>query len=461
MIILTYQDYEKVADKPAFIKAAIEEYKASADYLNAVTGFNYYRRKNEKILSRMSFLEKNFGLKNKITYHKLCNGKFAKFTKQVVFYCIGSGLTLEKSQKKKLGKKFDKKMIEAAIDAFWGRVAWIYPRLVSADKYEMRVFNALESFGLFDEYDGTAKVVVRFWKLDENKPMVVEFFDLYGITKFVTGDKGDLEAKGEVTPYKTKITTDALGQRMEPEDNYPTLPIIPLYANMLHEAEFSDAFKGYADSYDFINSDLVDIITQAEGIYWALKNFGGEDARELVETIQNWKAMTADDDNASAESHVLEAPYQGKQAALASLTADMYDDFMALDTKALTGGSLTNVAINVAKTDLDLKADELEWQVCDAVENIMAIVGIPYEETQFKRRTISNDTETIQNISMQLTDGVIDIEEAVYLTPNVMESRKEDLLKRLALADMGVPPDDTDPDEEPPPAEVIVEDVTE
>ena len=425
----TFQDLEQAQDKPKFIFDAITEYKASAEYLKAETGYSYYKGENIKILSRLNFLQR-IGINLDVTFHKLRNQFFPKATKQVVFYTIGNGLTMDEAKKQRFGKKFEKQLIQAAIYSFWGGVAWLFPNLVKDGEYNVKVFSPLEAFGLFDEYDGSAKALIRFWQIDDDKPMMIEFYTIDGLTKY-RSIEGKIEEVSPLMAYKLTINKDIISEEIVSTDNYPSFPCIPMYANMLHKSEFSDALKESIDAYDFINSDLIDGIIQVDGAYWDIINCAGQEAEEIIQTIQKWKAVIFNDDKSGAKSNVIESPYLGKQAALESLLQDMYDDFMALNIKAIQGGSLTNVAINVAKTDLDLKADELEWQIADVVENIMELLGIEWEEPRFSRRSITNDTEIINNISTQLSDGSIDLEEAVFLSPNILESRKSDLLERL------------------------------
>jgi len=196
------------------------------------------------------------------------------------------------------------------------------------------------------------------------------------------------------------------------------------------------------DLYDFISSDLGDSISQTEGIYWAIKNYGGNDARELVEEMERWRA-TVNDGDAEAKNFVIEAPYEAKQYALKLLNDNMYQDKMALNLEVIQGGSLTNVAINVAKTDFDLKTDLFEWQVADFVQNILSLLGLPEVEIKFKRRSITNDTEMVNNISTMLADGYIDTETALNENPLIADSDKPAILERLLAQNTVIPPLDT------------------
>ena len=96
----------------------------------------------------------------------------------------------------------------------------------------------------------------------------------------------------------------------------------------------------------------------------------------------------------------------------------------------------------MALTDFDLKADEFEWQCINFVEQILSLIGVEDNAPKFKRRTITNDTETINNISMMLSDGYVDTEWAVMNNPIIADEDQEELLKRLALTEHDEPNDD-------------------
>lgn len=146
--------------------------------------------------------------------------------------------------------------------------------------------------------------------------------------------------------------------------------------------------------------------------------------------------------DAGAENRTVEIPYQAKQVALDLLTAKMYEDTMTLNIKALSGGSLTNVAINVAKTDFDLKIDLFEFQAIDVVNNILNLLGVTGASPKFKRRTLTNDTETVNNISAMMSDGYVDVQWCIENNPLISDDEQAELLQRVELARTGIPQDD-------------------
>lgn len=450
-IIITIQDLQAAESKPQFILDAINKYKSSEPFRIAKRNYNYYRRHNELILAYLGYLERTgLGQKLNIVTHRLCNGMFQKFVNQRVSFTIGNGISLGDNTSKIMpvigGSKFNVNIRQSVIAAAWGGISWNFMQFITPTKYELKYFTALNSFGLLDEEDGTYKAVITFGQLDETKPLRMQLFEIEGISKYVVNADGKTAlVSQEVTPYKTKYTPTVLGREAVEGENYPSFPVVPLYFNMLKEPALSNASKATIDAYDFVNSDLVNSQTQYEGLYWELQNYNGEKPQETVERIQKFRAVMKDEGaGTAAKPFNVEAPWQGKQATLDSLKREAYDEFQALDTKSITGGSLTNVAINAATYDIGFAADELEEMVCGAIDEMLNIIGVQHEETSYKRRTITNDTETVNNIIALKDAELLDVTEATDLNPLVMESRKADLLVRLELQNTGVPPDDTE-----------------
>ena len=451
--MLTYQDYineigsgefQDEKRKMNFIVKAIEEYKSSEMYKRAVLAQKYYERKNEAILKRLSYLERNNVVnKSQVIFHKLCSGFFPKMCKQLSQYLLGNGVTIDDAYKRKLGSRFDKDLQTMGINTLVDGVNWGFWNLD-----HLKHYRATEFFVLSDEWTDIPMVGIHFWTLDKAaddkkvKVLNIELFEIDGISSYVMTDKDIRKMPGrEKTPYKTTVFSDSISTQVLKTDRYEVLPVFPLYANELRQSEFNDGLKSMIDAYDFINSDLADGITQTEGIYWAIKNYGGADAAEMVKEIEQYRA-TVNDDDTDVKNFAVELPHSAKEFALKVLEENMYSDSMVLDMKQIRGGSLTNVAINVAKTDFDLKTDILEWQVADFIQNILSLMGVPEIEIKFKRRTLTNDTETVNNISTMIADGYLDIEGAITYCPLIPDGDSADLLKRLELADTGVPPYD-------------------
>ena len=135
-----------------------------------------------------------------------------------------------------------------------------------------------------------------------------------------------------------------------------------------------------------------------------------------------------------------------RQTALELLEKAIYEDAMAMHLKEITGGSLTNVAIKAATTNLDLKCDRYEWQVYTFVQSLLRLVGFETEVISFVRKAMVNQTEVVQDIATMRED--IDQETALRLNPYIMPDEIEDILERTAAerytGSARYPPTDTE-----------------
>ena len=119
-----------------------------------------------------------------------------------------------------------------------------------------------------------------------------------------------------------------------------------------------------------------------------------------------------------------------RREALDLLERALYQDYMALDMDAITGGSLTNVAIRAAAANLNLKADRYEWQVRQFVQDLLRLIGHPTEDIRFTRQTITNESEVVKDIYAMRGD--IDQRTALRLNPYIQEEEIEPLMDESA-----------------------------
>lgn len=424
----TYQDFLNADNKEKFILQTIAEYKASSAYNEMTTARQYYNGENTHIMKRMKWFYNSEGYKQNdafIANNRVASEFFKKIVKQENSYLLSNGITLEKPIKEKLGRKFDTNLNRQGINALVEGVTYGYC-FINNGKFEVSNFNAREFIALLDERDGTIKAGIRFYRVDTNKPMYVELYELEG--KTVYRENGNiLEIEQEQTPYMSTVVKDALGTKVTGH-KLSKLPIVPLYGNDSKRTTLTPALKNKIDLWDIVLSDFGNNLEDANDVYWIIRNYQGQDIGEFLADWKQYKTIQVDD-NGDARPETIEVPYQARQTALEILRKEIYSSAMALDTDILSGGSLTNVAIKVAMTDLDLKTDEFEWNVIDYVDNIISIASemIKLEQVEqdikFIRRSITNDTEIVDNITTMRSE--ISHETYLELNPYIDDVDKE------------------------------------
>lgn len=420
----TYNDWLTAGDRLDLLLRIITAYKASHDFRYGLLAQKYFRGANEEVLNKMLIQAKPYEVKDEkgrvshmskevhVRGAQLPTNFFRRAILQQNQYLLGNGVTLDKApSKEKLGFGFDKALEAIGKHALVQGVCWGYWNNDHLEVFPAAVDDGSGFFALLDEMTGTPALGVQFWQIDEKRPMYVRLFEVDGVTVYIKEkDSANLTEHTAKRAYKQTVSVDAAGERLVDAQNYSELPVIPLFANDEKESELRPAIKEKIDAYDRIFSDFGDNLDRANDVYWVLNNFGGniKDALEITQQIQQLKLILNQTDGtgsgSTAAPHTLEVPYQARQTALEILRKELYSDFMALDMDALTGGSLTNVAIKAAMVNLDLKANDYEWQCFRFVQDVLALNGIKTEDIQFKRQTLVNESEIIQNIYLAAAD---------------------------------------------------------
>jgi hypothetical protein len=450
----TYQDLQivtarqRTADIIDFVKEVINDHKGSERYDEALTAYAYDRQRNTTIINYQKLLYTMSGEAvpdNFSANYKLCSNYFNRFITQENQFLLGNGITWTKEETAtRLGDKFDTAIQKAGRDSLIGGTAFGFWNLDHVD-----VFDLLEFAPLFDEEDGAMKAGVRFWQISADKPLRATLYEMDGYTDFIWNKRdeaGNKDASGQVLhekrPYKLKVrVSEADGEQIFDGENYPSFPIVPLYGNPHKQSELVGR-QEQIDAYDLIKSGFAGDIDDASQIYWTLQNAGGMDDIDLVKFIEHMKTVKAAvvSDDAKAESHTLEVPFESREAILNRLRTDLYDDFMALNTKEIVGGATTATQIIAAYDPLQKKTDLFEYQVREFIDGLLNVAGIDDVPT-FTRDVIINTTEEIQALMQSATYLSADYVTEKVLTllgdkdkvPEVLKEMQEDDIDRLPV----------------------------
>lgn len=397
----TYQDLLAVGEREDqrmdFILQLIRSRDDEQLYRMAKVADKYDRHQNVTIKEFQKMLYTVTGKAIPDNYsanYKLASRFFNRFVVQENQYLLGNGITWKKEETvSKLGNDFDNKMQTIGKNALVHGISfgfWNFNHL--------EAFNYLEFIPLFDEENGSLSAGVRYWKINPQKPLRATLYELDGYTEYIWRN-GQGEVLKEKQKYITKyVSTEADGTIIYDGENYPGFPIVPMYGNPHHQSEL-EGLQEQIDCYDLIKSGFANTVDEASLIYWTIKNAGGMDDVDMAEFVQRIRRLhvaTAMDD-ASAEPHQLEAPYNSRETLLDRLRSDLYEDAMALDTKNIAGGAVTATQIKAAYEPLRSKSSQFEYCVLDFLQGIMAIADIDDKPT-FTPDMLINQNEEIQTI---------------------------------------------------------------
>lgn len=472
----TYEDWLAAPeDKRELIADVIGAYKASPEFKTALTAQRYFAGDNDEIKNKFvvqldsyetsvavldpatgepipdpatgkPLMEKRMVKKEvKVAGTRLPSGFFFRFLTQQNQHLLANGVTLEDAEaKKRLGRAFDTALSRMGECALVDGVCWGFWNRDHIDVIRAADDAMSGAVALLSEEDSTPRVLLQFWRIDEKKPLHVRVYEPEGVSLYKTDDQGDLQEVKLRQPYVSVTQRDSGGVFAVEGRSYGVLPVVPLYANPEKRSELTPSIKAKIDCFDRVASDFGDNLQMANDVYWVLNNFGGNtrDVLEILSQIREYRAVAARSDGmggqATAEPHTFEVPYQARSVALDILKRELYRDYMAMDTEALTGGSLTNVAIRVASKDLNLKDDRYEWQVFDFVQGVLKLQGIETEKISFVRQALENDTEIIENIYRAAED--LDRETRLKLNPMISQDMIPEIMKNKAAEEVtGLP----------------------
>ena len=436
----TFQDLQKADDIQRFVFSAIDEHKASPMYRMASEGIDYSTGHNTAITGFKKLLYTITGEAVPDNYsanHKCASGFLNRLTCQLSSYLLSNGVTFENDNTKdKIDADLDVKLLNAAQTALAEGVVFGFWNF---DK--VQYFKGTEFVPLYDEETGALRSGIRFWQIASDKPLRATLFEEDGYTEY----KKDGIQISILQPKRSYIlntvSSKADGLQIVSGQNYESFPIVPLYANEYKQSELIP-IKSQIDAYDLIKSGFANDLDDASMIYWTINNAGGMtdiDLAKFIERIKVVKAATVDDE-AKAEAHTIDVPYQSREAYLDRLEKDIIKDFMGLDAEKLQGGNVTATQIKAAYEPLSEKTDRFEAQVIQHICAILKLAGIE-DYPRFRRSQMSNELEQTQMIMQcaNILDTQTILEHLPFLTvdevPVILERLEKEEADRMPFAE--------------------------
>ena len=469
-MLYTYQDFVRDRDFGDVLKAisnAITNHVNSDVYKTAIKADKYDHQKNETI---MNYVQTIFTMTGSpvedftASNNKLCSNFFHRLNTQRCTYLLGNGVSfsdhketaineegVEESTdttKELLGSKFDTDLKRAGYKALIHGITfgfWNVDRL--------HIFPVTQFVPLKDEENGSLRAGVRFWRIDESKPMIAVFYEEDGYTKYKSKSNVgmDFEEIQPKRPYKWVVSySEEDGEEIIGEENYGSLPIVPLYGSELHQSTLV-GMQEKIDSFDLIRSGFANDLTDCAQIYWILENCGGMSDSELAKFRDRLKInhmAVVDADNSKAIPYTQDIPYGARSAYLAEIRAGIYEDFGALDVHTVAAGA-TNDHIDAAYQPMDEEADDFEYQVTEFVQQILKLIGI--EDTPvFKRNRISNENEQTQMVlsaANYLDDETI-LQKLPFITvdeiTNILAKKDQEMAETMTSLLPSLEPEDSE-----------------
>lgn len=436
--MLTFQDFTEKAtpqERMKFLLAAIEAHNRSPEVATARDADEYDAQRNitinryaKKLYNLTGEKAADFTAEN----NRIASNFFHNFNTRRCTYSLGNGVEFsgKKKTKDKLGKDFDTRLKEAAKLALIHGRAFLF---LNIDR--VHVFKVTEFVPLVDEETGKLRAGIRYWQLEEGRPLNVTLYEEDGYTQYIKPDKGEMRVAKEKRPYiqETEKAPADTEEKVTGGKNYAALPIVPLWGSDLHQSTLV-GMRGAIDAYDLIRSGFADDLQQCAEVYWILENYNGMNDADLLKFRDRLKLLhiaaadTADGGKVSA--HTQEVPHAARTAFLTEIRAGMYEDFGLMDLRTLSAAA-TNDHIEAAYQPQDDMADDFEYQVIEAVQQLLALIGI--EDTpEFKRGKVSNSKELVDMLATEASLVDLPDEILVEMFPNFTPEMVKKALDMMA-----------------------------
>lgn len=440
--MVTFQDLIAVGQNETsradFIRSAIAKHKGTELYKNAEIAYKYDAKQNVTILQYEKTLTTITGQIIADKYapnHKVTSNFFDRFVIQQNQFLLGNGATWNNDDTgEKLGKDFDTKLQKAGKDALVGGVSFGFWNLD-----HLEVFRVTEFVPLWDEENGSLRAGIRWWQIDDSKPLRATLYEEDGYTEYIWTKNGDKES-GEVFRDKRKYiinirTSEIDGTEIMDGENYPSFPIVPLWGNPQHQSELVGLREGI-DAYDLIKNGFENDLDNAQ-IFWLIRGAGGMDDEDLSHFLHRLKLqnIAAPMDGQDVEVKTIEIPHEAREKLLDRIKKDLYEDYMALDLQGIASGAATATQIRAAYEPMNTKADQYEYCILEFVHGILALAGIDDEPT-FTRSMLVNTQEEVQTVLQAATYLSDD-----YITEKVLTllgdgDKAEEIMENIAADEL-------------------------
>ena len=431
--MITYQDYLKAVAKnriPAFVNELINTHKSSEAMKIAINADAYDRQEN---LTIGQFVQMMYSLDGRaipnpvVSNMKIASNFFNILNTQRANYSLGNGVTFtDSSIKERLGSDFDTVLKKAARYALIHGCSYLF-----FNKDHCHYFKVTEFAPLYDESTGILRAGVRFYQIDYSKPLTAVLYEEDGYTVFRSNNGGTLKEFQPKRGYLELTQTTPIDENPEVigYENYGPLPIVPLWGSDLKQSTLV-GMRESIDSYDLIRSGFANDLRDCAQVYWLISGAMGmtdNDLRKFRDRMLFDHIALADTDNGSVTPYTQELPYQARTAFLEQIRQQIYEDFGGLNVSNFSSGSKTATEIQAAYQPLDDRADDFEYQIIQAVQQILKLIGVD-DTPIFKRNRVTNQLEQVQLVMLEAE--YLDDETILNKLPNITPDEVEQILLR-------------------------------
>lgn len=434
--MFTTNQWKLRTDKPVTDEEIISE-QISSDLqsefkLNAYQGYMYYKRKNTYIndlyVERQAKYERSKNKNRCLANHKNASGFLKKLIDQKVNYLLGNPVLIENADNcnnvidinnviKKAGKEASKKGVE-----------WIYVYITKDGEFKLVNIDGRECIPIWDtEFENELQQLIRYYSIqivEDNEKKTrykVELYDKEKVTYYMQDANGNyyFDTSIENNPNYHYSFNISLNKNVVDKEfhGWGKVPFIPVWNNDDKVTDL-ESIKPDIDMYDLIKSDFCNDFDRFAQSIMMVKNHSAANTEKFLEVLKDEGIIEVDDDG-DIKLVSLDIPFLAREKILDILKNDIYEFGQAVDVKSIGRDTtnITNVAIKSKYADLDLKADDFEACITEAIKEVYWFINKYLEikskptddlntiEIKYNRNIIFNTSENIDNVLKSM--GVI------------------------------------------------------
>jgi SPP1 family phage portal protein len=211
------------------------------------------------------------------------------------------------------------------------------------------------------------------------------------------------------------------------------LGFIPFYRLDNGKKQFSGLkpIKAIIDDYDIMQCGLSNNLNDFDTPLYVVSGFQGDNLDELQTNLKTKKIVGVDSEG-GIDIKTVDIPYEARKSKTDEDEKNIYRFGMGLNTIGLKDtNATTNIAIKMAYTLLDMKAEKMEKRLRRLLKQIIKVVlaeinqkektdyQISDIEFDFKREVMANETENANNEKTKAETKKIEIEIVLEIAVNI------------------------------------------
>lgn len=369
-------------------------YDGSMSKQQGSIGKRYYSTNND-IMDRKLYIYAESGLME--DPYKANNKIASDYYKMLVDQCVSYLIGKKPKTEFEIDTSFHTVLIEISKNAKAKGIQWVHLYI----KDNQLKLELMETEQMLPVYEDEELVEMYRFYMQDNK-QVVDRYTSSEIEKYIDGKYIGTEAHmGVITQEGAEVKTGFL--------SWGKVPFIPLKNNESCVYDLK-SIKTLIDNYDKIISDFANNLEDNQDVYWILKGYSGN-LSAFTEQVKMYKSIPVSAEG-DVSSETLDIPHEARMMALDKLENLIFKFGRGVNIEQLTGGSLTNVAIRSAFSNLDMKANEFSIQIKKFISLYVEFYNIYASYTnkpliaddyiEFEKSIIVNENENLTSNAEQM-----------------------------------------------------------